>query len=428
MKPAIRLEGLGKRYRIGAPTRGHQTLRESLVGLATAPLRRWRGDARPRPQDLWALRDVSLEVQQGEVVGLIGRNGAGKSTLLKLLSRITRPSIGLAEIRGRVGSLLEVGTGFHSELTGRENVMLSAVILGLTRREVRDRFDRIVEFSGIDPAFLDTPVKRYSSGMQMRLAFAVAAHLDPEILLIDEVLAVGDAEFQRKCLTSMAEIGSRGRTVVFVSHSMAAVESLCSRCVLLDHGRVLSDGPPSRVIPEYLTRGREAVAATHDLAGHPGRSAGSREVLTSVSVAPAGNPERTFRMGGDLEVAVTFAAPAPIQPVLGVVVKTIMGAPVFGVNNRFIPGFTFRAVERGRLLARIPAPPLMAGVYSLDLFLGDRDHDIDIVRDAISFDIAPADVFGSGKVPPQAAGPVYWRAEFTLQTAGVVQDDARVAP
>ena len=235
----IRVERLSKRYRIGGRVENHRRLGEVLGELARAPFRRLRGSA--ADQTFWALKDVSFEVKRGEVLGIVGKNGAGKSTLLKILSRITEPTEGRAELRGRVASLLEVGTGFHGELTGRENVYLNGTFLGMRKREIDRKFDGIVAFSEVE-RFIDTPVKRYSSGMYVRLAFAVAAHLEPEILLVDEVLAVGDAEFQRKCLGKMNDIAQEGRTVLFVSHNMAAIQRLCSSAILLREGRVPFSG------------------------------------------------------------------------------------------------------------------------------------------------------------------------------------------
>ena len=248
MPTVIRAEGLAKRYMLGEHQAAYGTLRESL---ARAGRRLTGREHRPEAEEVWALRDLTFEVQQGEVLGVIGRNGAGKSTLLKVLTRITSPTAGRVEIRGRVGSLLEVGTGFHPELTGRENVYLNGAILGMKRREIDRRYDAIVEFSGVE-RFIDTPVKRYSSGMYVRLAFAVAAHLEPEILLVDEVLAVGDAEFQRRCLGRMEELGSSGRTVIFVSHQLPAVAQMCDRAVQINGGRVVGDGRPADVIANYL--------------------------------------------------------------------------------------------------------------------------------------------------------------------------------
>jgi lipopolysaccharide transport system ATP-binding protein len=273
--PTIRVEGLGKRYRIGRRLR-YKALRDVIASAASAPVRAARAllgrAAPPAPeQTIWALRDVSFEVGDGEVVGVIGRNGAGKSTLLKILSRITVPTEGTAEIRGRVGSLLEVGTGFHLELTGRDNIYLNGAILGMRRAEIARKFDEIVAFSGVEQ-FIDTPVKNYSSGMYLRLAFSVAAHLDPEILLVDEVLAVGDAAFQRKCLDKMQDVGRRGRTVLFVSHNMPAIARLCERTILLDAGGVKMDGPSHRVVAAYLSSdiGTTAAREWRDASTAPG--------------------------------------------------------------------------------------------------------------------------------------------------------------
>ena len=261
MKPILKVENLGKKYPIGARKPAYGTLRETLVDVAQAPIRRLRrGKDRPISNTIWALQDVSLEVARGEVVGIIGRNGAGKSTLLKVLSRITEPTTGRVELYGRTASLLEVGTGFHYELTGRENIYLNGAILGMRRSEMRRKFDEIVAFAEVEN-FIDTPVKHYSSGMYLRLAFAVAAHLEPEILLVDEVLAVGDASFQRKCLDKMQEVGRQGRTVLFVSHNMPAITRLCPRTILLDAGKVLDDGPSTQVVSAYLSSGLGTTAA-----------------------------------------------------------------------------------------------------------------------------------------------------------------------
>jgi lipopolysaccharide transport system ATP-binding protein len=257
MAIAVDVEGLSKRYRIGELQAAYGTLRESLSHVG----KRLTGQEHHRGYDeIWALRDVSFQLEEGAALGVIGRNGAGKSTLLKVLTRITTPTSGRAEIRGRVGSLLEVGTGFHPELTGRENVYLNGAILGMKRREIRAKLGEIAEFSGVEK-FLDTPVKRYSSGMHVRLAFSVAAHFEPEIMLVDEVLSVGDAEFQARCLGRMEDIGATGRTVVFVSHQLQAVAQLCDRAILLDEGRIVRDGPSSEVVAHYL----QTVAGTSSL-------------------------------------------------------------------------------------------------------------------------------------------------------------------
>ncbi len=253
---AIQVERLGKKYRIGTPQVPYRTLRDGVMGVLTRSLRRFRNSTSPKQNSeiLWALKDVSFEIKHGEVLGIIGRNGAGKTTLLKILSHITEPTEGRAILHGRVGSLLEVGTGFHPELTGRENILLNGAILGMKREEIKKRFDEIVAFAEVEK-FVDTPVKRYSSGMYLRLAFAVAAHMEQEILLVDEVLAVGDAVFQKKCLWKMGEVSKVGRTVLFVSHNMAAVKSLCRRAIWLDQGQMIKFDDANSVVPEYLQRG-----------------------------------------------------------------------------------------------------------------------------------------------------------------------------
>jgi lipopolysaccharide transport system ATP-binding protein len=275
---AIRVENLSKQYRIGRKQEKYPTLRDNLADAFMSPFRRagklLRGQATGAAEldeTIWALKEVSFEIECGEVVGIIGRNGAGKSTLLKVLSRITEPTEGYADVYGRVGALLEVGTGFHQELTGRENIYLNGAILGMKRAEIERKFDEIVAFAEVE-RFIDTPVKHYSSGMRLRLGFAVAAHLEPEILLIDEVLAVGDVRFQKKCLNKMQDVGQQGRTVLFVSHSMPAITRLCERTILLDEGRVLEDGPSHQVVSAYLNAGLGTTAAREwlDLAKAPG--------------------------------------------------------------------------------------------------------------------------------------------------------------
>ena len=267
---AIRAEHVSKRYRIGGPQASYKTLREALVSATKAP-GRWLSRGRDKANTFWALDDVSFEIKQGDAVGIIGRNGAGKSTLLKILSRITRPTRGRVDLFGRVSALLEVGTGFHGELSGRENIFLNGAILGMRRGEITRKFDQIVDFAGVE-RFLDTPVKFYSSGMYVRLAFAVAAHLEPEILVVDEVLAVGDAEFQKKCLNKMGSAASEGRTVLFVSHNMSAIQDLCRSAYWLDKGRVVFSGGARETVAAYLSKHAQEVKEQRwdDLAGAPG--------------------------------------------------------------------------------------------------------------------------------------------------------------
>jgi lipopolysaccharide transport system ATP-binding protein len=249
MRPIVTVENLGKQYRLGTQAAAYSTIRESLTN---GILRRNNG--RANEQTIWALRDVNFEIAPGDVLGIIGRNGAGKSTLLKILSRVTEPTTGRVELHGRVGSLLEVGTGFHPELTGRENIFLNGSILGMSRKDILQKFDEIVSFAEVEK-FMDTPVKRYSSGMYLRLAFAVAAHLEPEILVVDEVLAVGDFAFQQKCLNKMQDVSGHGRTILFVSHNIGAISRLCRRCILLEQGRIVEAGPTARVVQTYVSSG-----------------------------------------------------------------------------------------------------------------------------------------------------------------------------
>jgi len=310
---AIRTHGLGKMYHIGSERPEYHTLRDALTNAVKRPIERIRnpGAATHTSEVLWALRDIDLEIQHGEVLGIVGRNGSGKSTLLKVLSRITEPSEGWAEMRGRVGSLLEVGTGFHGELTGRENIQLNGAILGMRRAEIKSRFDEIVEFSEIGK-FLDTPVKRYSSGMYVRLAFAVAAHLTPEILIVDEVLAVGDAEFQRKCLGRMGEVAREGRTVLFVSHNMSAVRNLCTRAIQLANGRVVMAGETSEVTEADLrgTRTESLDSLAEAVRVFPPDPAFR---LDGITIRQGGRETLTILSGQPFEVEYRYTVPERIM-------------------------------------------------------------------------------------------------------------------
>lgn len=312
---AIRVENVSKRYQIGLVPAGYRTLRESLASARTHPLQRiasWGNGRKDHEEDespIWALWDVTFDVHQGEIVGIIGRNGAEKSTLLKLLSRITEPTGGHVIIAGRVGSLLEVGTGFHPELTGRENIYLNGAILGMRRDEIQKRFDDIVAYSEVE-RFIDTPVKRYSSGMFLRLAFAVAAHLDPEILLADEVLAVGDQRFQQKCLGTMESAGSEGRTVLFVSHNMPAITRLCERTILLEEGGIVADGPTSSVVARYLNLDEAVRASGASVSwADPERGPGSEDVHLKRMwlLGPYGAPQIEFDVRDPIEIEVQFS-------------------------------------------------------------------------------------------------------------------------
>jgi lipopolysaccharide transport system ATP-binding protein len=339
MKPAVRAENLSKCYRVGASAGfGHTApnLTESVrrsVAAAWGKVRSLADPGRvPADSAFWAVSDVSFDVRPGEAVGVIGRNGAGKSTLFKLLSRITEPTRGRLEIRGRLGSLLEVGTGFHPELTGRENVYMNGSILGMTRREINAKFDRIVDFSEVGP-FLDTPVKRYSSGMYVRLAFAVAAHLEPEILVVDEVLAVGDAAFQKRCLDRMTDLARSGKTILFVSHNMQQIPRLCQRAVMLERGRLVDEGPAARIVQTYLDR-LLADARTGDLRSKARTGDGRVRFTHAGLLDPDGRPLSVVTAGDDLVVRVDLEAHADLPDAdLLVSVQTVYG-------TRLLTGWT----------------------------------------------------------------------------------------
>lgn len=381
---------------------------------------------------LWALRNLSFEVPPGEVLGVIGRNGAGKSTLLKVLSRITEPTEGRVELFGRVGSLLEVGTGFHPELTGRENIYLNGAILGMLKREIDSQFDRIVAFAEIE-RFLDTPVKRYSSGMFTKLAFSVAAHLDPEILLVDEILSVGDAAFQKKCLGKMREVAGGGRTVLFVSHNSAAIEALCDRCIWLRDGRLEADGEPVDLLRRYLVADASPEMASVALTEHSGRTPGSEPMMQSaVLLSEWRTPTTCIRMSESLGVQVQFSCHRQLKPVFGMAFKTVTGAPLLAVNNRFVPAEDMpEAASEGVVTCWIERPPLMPGTYFIDLYFGDEYRDLDVVREALSFDVEAADVFGTGRLCPAGGGPICWggRYEYDANSmlGGAGASDAQAA-
>jgi lipopolysaccharide transport system ATP-binding protein len=367
---AIHVEGLSKRYQLGQRSHGYRTLRDAISGVFGR-----RPEPPPATTDhVWALRDVDFDVPSGEALGLIGHNGAGKSTLLKILSRITEPTEGRAVLRGRVASLLEVGTGFHPELTGRENIFLNGAILGMNRAEVRKNFDAIVEFAGVAP-FIDTMVKRYSSGMYVRLAFAVAAHLTPEILLVDEVLAVGDAQFQRQCLGRMNEVAHSGRTVVFVSHNLASIEQLCPRTLLFSRGRIEASGPTRQVIARYLssTEGQMAwdFSAMTDRSG-TGRAALTRAELLSVETREL---KDVVALGESFCVRIHYRANSRIEtPAFGLALLNRKRERVF-LTHTLESGLGIEAIDgEGYLDCVINAPNVLPGVYSLELWMSDVQY------------------------------------------------------
>ena len=379
---ALRARGISKRYRIGARQARYKTFRESLTEAVAAPLQRaavalagamGRGDGRAASDEahVWALENVSFEIREGEVVGIIGRNGAGKSTLLKILSRITEPSAGEAEICGRVGSLLEVGTGFHPELTGRENIFLNGAILGMRHREIRRKFDEIVAFSEVEK-FIDTPMKHFSSGMYMRLAFAVAAHLEPDILLVDEVLAVGDAAFQKKCLGKMGEVAREGRTVLFVSHQMNTIRRLCGRCLWLDGGRLRMDGPTVHVVSGY--EAGLASAAADDARRIEGGNLPAQFLAWDIA-APRGESPNVLATTGPMTLRLTLRVTRPIR-------HGVHGIALYNSENQLMWAWAAYDLElepgRHELFYALPGLPLKPGVYWWHVSLSDEGEMLDL--------------------------------------------------
>ena len=405
-RPVIRAENLGKQYQIGLRAETYQTFRQAISDLVTAPIRRFRRLAGrvDSNEKFWALEDVGFDVQPGEVVGVIGRNGAGKSTLLKILSRITEPTTGYARIRGRVASLLEVGTGFHPELTGRENVVLNGAILGMKKADIRRKFDEIVAFAEID-RFIDTPVKRYSSGMYVRLAFAVAAHLEPEVLIVDEVLAVGDAGFQQKCLGKMQGVARSGRTVLFVSHNMAAIANLCHRTLLLEHGRLKLDGQPSEAIAEYLKQGSAKATC---LAERTDRRGSGEIRVTDIFLRDTdGNPVDVVCSGQDVEVCLKFETRRRFfarNLRVSVSVRTPFDVRVF-INDNRLTGDQFGALpNRGLFVCRLSRLPLPAAMFQISYSVLANEEYVDGLKNAAELTVVAGKFFQSGDLPPASHG------------------------
>lgn len=381
---AVRIDRLSKRYRLGGAVAPYKTLRETLAGLASAPWRAarrvFKGHVhRDRPPELWALRDVSFDIKKGEAVGIIGRNGAGKSTLLKILSRITEPTNGRIGLNGRIGSLLEVGTGFHPELTGRENIFLNGAILGMSRVDIRRKFDEIVEFAEVEK-FLDTAVKHYSSGMYMRLAFAVAAHLEPEILVVDEVLAVGDAQFQKKCLGKMNEVAHAGRTILFVSHNMDAVRRLCTAGVWLQNGEVRFQGPAEECVSRYLVcgvqdGGRLELDPPLALPNH------APIAILAVEVSDrSGRTKQCFSASEPISVKICWRLHEPLyKPRIGFVIHSTIAGEVFTALDA--ESWTVERLQPGTFESSctIPGHLLNEGSYVLD-FTADVPNRFDFQR------------------------------------------------
>ena len=408
----ISVDSLSKSYLVGHKLDGQErnaTLRDVIGRQARTFARKAADFARGRQivegdevEEFWALRDLSFDVKRGEVLGIIGRNGAGKSTLLKVLSRITEPTRGRVVLRGRVASLLEVGTGFHQELTGRENIFLNGAILGMSRVEIMRKFDEIVAFAEVEE-FLDTPVKRYSSGMYVRLAFAVAAHLEPEILIVDEVLAVGDADFQKKCLGRMSDIVTKEeRTILFVSHNMDAIERLCMRSVCLERGRILCSGKTNDVILRYM--GRAIQEGSVHFSSKPGQPS-----ITAVRI------DQQELALGNLIVDVDFTSPFPLTPpVPGIVVSSKFGVPVWGSNSVFHDeNYPQQAAKSGTLRMEARALPLAKDTYNLSIWLSDIHADYDQRADVLSFEFRPKTVHAS-RPPNEVTGHLDWPAAWRI--------------
>jgi homopolymeric O-antigen transport system ATP-binding protein len=409
IETVINVEKLSKRYILGHQRSKGDGIRHVLEAAMRAPFAwcRSRHQHKERQkEEFWALEDVSLSVKQGEVVGILGRNGAGKSTLLKILSRITEPTIGRIQLKGRVASLLEVGTGFHPELTGRENIFLNGAILGMSRKEIKIKFDEIVAFAEIDK-FLDTPVKRYSSGMYVRLAFSVAAHVDPEILVVDEVLAVGDAAFQRKCLGKMEEAHTRSRTVLFVSHNLAAVESFCSRGIVLEQGKLVFDGPVKGAIQFYLKSLRRNGTASSsdviDLRSSSGRPAKYRPQLKKLELFDGNDqPLRgTLPAGDSLKAVIQVELE---NPSLNVDVElgfyTLNGERVCTAHSAYEPLRNHkRRMGEQIFMCEIESLPLVPGEYKIHVGLDIALREVDCVEDAARLTVVPSDFYGTGILP-----------------------------
>lgn len=403
--PAIEVTGLSKRYIIGHQTMKDDGLRHVLQRGLTKPLRWAKNGFRSTSttfEDFWAIKDISFSVQPGEVVGVIGRNGAGKSTLLKVLSRITEQTKGRIHLRGRTASLLEVGTGFHPELTGRENIYLNGAILGMGRSEIKRKFDEIVDFAEVEK-FLDTPVKRYSSGMYVRLAFGVAAHLDPEILIIDEVLAVGDAEFQKKCLGKMDQAAKDGRTVLFVSHNMATVQSLCSRALYLKNGQVVEDAPVEQALATYSTAARTKIEA-QSIADRTDREGGDVVRVTGAQIIDTltQQPAVSVRSGQDITIRLEYEClgKEPVEDVS-------LGFAIFKSDSTFMFACTGEGV--GHLITAVPGKgacdlrirkwPLIGGQYHYNVSATKLGRVLDLVKEAGAIDCESGDYYGTSKLP-----------------------------
>jgi lipopolysaccharide transport system ATP-binding protein len=395
---AITASQLGKSYRVGELQK-YKAIRDVVADAFRKPFRRNGRSA----STIWALKDVSFEIQHGQAVGLIGHNGAGKSTLLRILSRITEPSTGFARVRGRIGSLLEVGTGFHPELTGRENIFLSGAILGMKKAEIDRNFDSIVDFAEVEK-FIDTPVKLYSSGMYVRLAFSVAAHLEPEILLVDEVLAVGDAAFQKKCLGKMGAVAKEGRTVVLISHNMAAIQNLCTVAHLLSRGTLIASGDVTDVVNRYLSD--VATTSQESLAGRSDRQ-GNRRLTFEEFTAAGASRDHAVMCGAEARFEIKYRGNEPLRNVhVSMAFYNTYGEGVLYLSNELVDRFFETLPTTGSLICKFERFPLMPGSYSVNLYCTVNGVLADWVKDAARINVEDGDFYGSGKLPPKGYGAV----------------------
>jgi len=411
MKPILEIEKISKKFRIAHELLPYLSLRERMVQMLS--FRKTKSS-----EEFWALKDISFTVQAGDSVGIIGKNGAGKSTLLKILSRITPPSGGRIISRGRIASLLEVGTGFHPELTGRENIYLNGSILGMRQREIISKFDAIVDFSGVEK-FLDTPLKHYSSGMQLRLAFAVSAFLEPEILVIDEVLAVGDAEFQKKCIGKLDEVSRSGRTILFVSHNLSVVRNHCNVGLVLKSGMMVKQGPVAECIDYYLgsmdsnTYGADSSVALFD------PPAGNTMWINKIESRKNGQASSVFYTGDEISFKVNITCKQNLrEPKIGLTFRNQEGMSILFTNNRFqlaeMDGTEFNGTSE--ITCNLGQIPLESGRYFVTFYLADDHKDHQVIENAMSFEVEQIDIWGRGQVPAKGVAPMWWPAKIHMKS------------
>jgi len=427
--PIIRVEKISKLYHIGQREQMNKTFREAIIESISAPVRNFRNlwnltrfdpsgeNTHDIVDTIWALRDISFDVQSGQVIGIIGSNGAGKSTLLKILSRITEPTSGEACLYGRISSLLEVGTGFHPELTGRENIYLNGSFLGMKRAEINRKFDEIVAFAEVDK-FIDTPVKKYSSGMYVRLAFAVAAHLEPEILIVDEVLAVGDTQFQNKCLGKMEEVGKTGRTILFVSHNMAAVSKLCDTAILLDSGRIVHSGDTRDVINAYVQRGESVKVSHRDLRDAPRYHDSCEKIITWISLHRSDKSETTsFLTGEDIIIRIGYLLDHPLSAYCQMNILNYMGDRVIVVHSEH-SSTPMNISDEGYIECSIPDNHLLSGDYSIMIDFGKlfpSKQWLDCIPKAVSFSVDIGNYLGGLEwINSQGHGTLAQKSSWTV--------------